>query len=117
MKATAKNLQDAMEMALRDVKGDPNTDWYYTSDTALEAYPGKGKPGVKFNIVQGTADIRESFILHLSIILSGESYGIGNHDFPTMIEVRDMLDIRKRLLQMSTVHDNDTFDIWIDELS
>jgi len=123
MKASLKDLQDAVDLALRDVKGDPATDWYYTSGTNLEAYTAS-KPstaGVKYHIVKGTEDVLESFVLHLAIILSGEAYGVGNTGFPTMIDARDMLETRKELLKIVSVYETDdepnTFDMWIDDIS
>lgn len=120
MKASTKDLELAVEMTLREIQGNPNL--YYTGSKRLESYPGpRGDESVHpFTIVQGTADTLESFALHLAVMLSGEAYAIGNTGFPTMVEIHNVMEIRRELLTMASVYENEedepaTFDLWIDE--
>lgn len=120
MKASSKDLELAVDMTLKEVQGNPNM--YYTGSKRLEFYPGPrgGESVTPYTIVQGTADVLESFALHLAVILSGEAYAVGNTGFPTMVEIHDVMEIRKELLTMASVYDNDddetaTFDLWLDE--
>lgn len=122
MKVSIKDAETAVELALDDVIGPQRRTVYYSDAPKLEAWEKRNSEGIlSFIVIDGTASVLESFALHLSIILSGDAYSPGGEGIPTVVDVQDILAIRKEILNLSSVYEGDTedgtpdtFDIWFD---
>lgn len=115
MKVAERHIKTAIEMALEDAKNSVHPTYDYDQPSTLSVYPSPSYALTKFNSVEGTIDMLESFIIHLAMIISGEVYAAEPAKvFPSMVDARDVLLMRKSLLECAAAHGDNTFDIRLD---